>query len=120
MDNIRILSVIGTRPEAVKMAPPIRELAAREGVESLCCVTGQHRELLRGMLEAFSLRPDRDLDIMEEGQTLSEITARTLRGMDAVLEELRPDLVLVQGDTTAAFAGGQDHLPPHGTSVGMA
>ena len=105
MDNIRILSVIGTRPEAVKMAPLIRELAAREGVESLCCVTGQHRELLRGMLDAFSLCPDRDLDIMEEGQTLSEITARTLRGMDAVLEELRPDLVLVQGDTTAAFAG---------------
>ena len=105
MENIRILSVIGTRPEAVKMAPLIRELAAREGVESLCCVTGQHRELLRGMLDAFSLRPDRDLDIMEEGQTLSQITARTLRGMDAVLEELRPDLVLVQGDTTAAFAG---------------
>ena len=105
MENICILSVIGTRPEAVKMAPLIRELAAREGVESLCCVTGQHRELLRGMLDAFSLRPDRDLDIMEKGQTLSEITARTLRGMDAVLEELRPDLVLVQGDTTAAFAG---------------
>ena len=105
MENIRILSVIGTRPEAVKMAPLIRELAAREGVESLCCVTGQHRELLRGMLDAFSLRPDRDLDIMEKGQTLSQITARTLRGMDAVLEELRPDLVLVQGDTTAAFAG---------------
>ena len=105
MEKIRILSVFGTRPEAVKMAPLIRELSAREGVECLCCVTGQHRELLREVLDAFSLRPDRDLDIMEEGQTLSDITARTLRGMDAALEDLRPDLVLVQGDTGATFAG---------------
>ena len=105
MEKIRILSVFGTRPEAVKMAPVIRELSRRDGVECLCCVTGQHRELLREVLDAFSIRPDRDLDIMEEEQTLSDVTARTLKGMDAVMDDLRPDLVLVQGDTSATFVG---------------
>ncbi len=105
MEKFRILSVFGTRPEAVKMAPVIRELSRRDGAESLCCVTGQHRELLREVLDAFSIRPDRDLDIMEEEQTLSDVTARTLKGMDAVMDDLRPDLVLVQGDTSATLTG---------------
>lgn len=100
----RILSVFGTRPEAIKMAPLVKELAARPGLESLCCVTGQHREMLRSVLDTFSIRPDADLDIMAPGQTLSDITTRVLRGMDGALDALRPDLVLVHGDTSTTFA----------------
>ena len=73
MDKLRIMSVFGTRPEAIKMCPLVRELAAREGVESLCCVTAQHRQMLDSVLEVFSLKPDWDLDIMTPRQTLSTI-----------------------------------------------
>ena len=101
----RILSVFGTRPEAIKMAPLVKELSARSGLESLCCVTGQHREMLRSVLEVFAIRPDMDLDIMTPEQTLSDITVRCLRGMDKAIDALRPDMILVHGDTSTTFAG---------------
>ena len=103
--SYRVMSVFGTRPEAIKMAPLVKELAARPGLESLCCVTGQHRELLHSVLNTFDIRPDRDLAIMTETQTLSDITTRVLRGMDEAVDALHPDLILVHGDTTTAFAG---------------
>ena len=101
----RIMSVFGTRPEAIKMAPLVRELADREGLESLCCLTGQHRQMLDSVMEVFHLRADYDLNIMQKQQTLSSITTRTLLGMEAVLEEAKPDLILVHGDTSTTFAG---------------
>ncbi len=105
MRRIRILSVFGTRPEAVKMCPLVKELASREGVDSLCCVTGQHREMLDGVLEVFGIRPDMDLNIMTPQQTPSLITQKCLAGMDGVIETLRPDMILVHGDTSTTFAG---------------
>ena len=101
----RIMSVFGTRPEAIKMAPLVRELADREGLESLCCLTVQHRQMLDSVMEVFHLRADYDLNIMQKQQTLSSITTRTLLGMEAVLEEAKPDLILVHGDTSTTFAG---------------
>lgn len=105
MRNIRIMSVFGTRPEAIKMAPLVRELAGREGFESLCCLTGQHREMLDSVMEIFRLRADYDLNIMQKQQTLSSITTRALLGMESVLDEAKPDLILVHGDTSTTFAG---------------
>ena len=101
----RIMSVFGTRPEAIKMAPLVRELAGREGLESLCCLTGQHRQMLDSVMEVFHLRADYDLNIMQKQQSLSSITTRALVGMEAVLEEAKPDLILVHGDTSTTFAG---------------
>ena len=101
----RIMSVFGTRPEAIKMAPLVRELAGREGLESLCCLTGQHRQMLDSVMEVFHLRADYDLNIMQKQQSLSSITTRALLGMEAVLEEAKPDLILVHGDTSTTFAG---------------
>ena len=103
--KIRVMSVFGTRPEAIKMAPLVKELERRTDIESLCCVTGQHRELLHSVLDTFAIRPDRDLAIMTEVQTLSDITARCLRGMDEAIDTLHPDLILVHGDTSTTFAG---------------
>ena len=105
MSDLRIMSVFGTRPEAIKMAPLVQELSRREGVRSLCCVTAQHREMLDSVLDIFRLRPDFDLNIMEPRQTLSTITSKCLTGMDQVLEEAKPDIVLVHGDTSTTFAG---------------
>ena len=105
MDKLRIMSVFGTRPEAIKMCPLVRELAAREGVESLCCVTAQHRQMLDSVLEVFSLKPDWDLDIMTPRQTLSTITSKCLTGMDEAIDTLKPDIILVHGDTSTTFAG---------------
>ncbi len=105
MKKIKILSVFGTRPEAIKMAPLVKELASREGFESLCCLTGQHREMLDSVMQIFDLKADHDLNIMQKQQTLSSITTRTLLGMDAVLDAEQPDLVLVHGDTSTTFAG---------------
>ncbi len=87
------------------MAPLVMELAAHPKIESLCCLTGQHREMLDSVMEIFRLRADYDLDIMEQRQTLSKITTKTLLGMDGVLEEARPDLILVHGDTSTTFSG---------------
>ena len=99
------MSIFGTRPEAVKMCPLVLELSRRPGLESLCCVTAQHREMLDSVLDIFQVKPDYDLNIMQPRQTLSAITSRCLTGMDGVLEEARPDLVLVHGDTSTTFAG---------------
>ena len=105
MEKLRIMSVFGTRPEAIKMAPLVKELASREGVESLCCVTAQHRQMLDSVLEVFQLKPDYDLDIMTPRQTLSTITSKCLTGMDAAIDALKPDMILVHGDTSTTFAG---------------
>lgn len=105
MGNLRILSVFGTRPEAIKMAPLVRELKKRPGIESLCCVTAQHREMLDSVMEVFRLRADCDLNIMAPRQTLSHITCKCLEGMDDVIDRLKPDMILVHGDTSTTFAG---------------
>ena len=105
MKPIRVMSIFGTRPEAIKMAPLVRELAGREGFESICCLTGQHRQMLDSVMEIFDLKAQYDLNIMEQRQTLSTITTKTLLGMEAVFEEAKPDLVLVHGDTSTTFSG---------------
>ena len=110
---MKILSVLGTRPEAVKMAPVVRALAAQSGVDSRLCVTAQHRGMLDQVLELFELRPDYDLDLMREDQALPELSAAIFTRLNPVLEEYRPDWVLVQGDTTtvAITAFGFRNLP---------
>lgn len=105
MKKIKVMSVFGTRPEAIKMAPLVKELESREEIESIVCVTAQHREMLDQVLETFKITPDYDLDIMKQGQTLSDITSRVLYGLEDVIKEARPDIVLVHGDTTTTFAG---------------
>ena len=104
MKKVRVMSIFGTRPEAIKMAPLVQELSRREGIESLCCVTAQHREMLDSVLEIFRIKPDFDLNIMEPGQTLSTITTKCLLGLEQVFAQARPDLVLVHGDTSTAFS----------------
>lgn len=105
MNKLRVMTIFGTRPEAIKMAPLVRELSRRAECESICCVTAQHREMLDSVLEIFDLKPDYDLNIMEPRQTLSTITSKCLLGMDRVLEQAKPDLVLVHGDTSTTFSG---------------
>ena len=105
MNPIKVMTIFGTRPEAIKMAPLVLEFQRRPEFESICCVTAQHREMLDAVLEIFRIKPDYDLNVMEPRQTLSTITSKCLRGMDGVLEEARPDLVLVHGDTSTTFAG---------------
>ena len=90
MEKLRIMSVFGTRPEAIKMCPLVQELANREGIESLCCVTAQHRQMLDAVLEIFHIEPEYDLDIMEPRQTLSTITTKCLLGLEGVLEQAKP------------------------------
>ena len=105
MQKIKVMSVFGTRPEAIKMAPLVKELERREEIESYVCLTGQHREMLDSVMEIFDLKADFDLNIMEKRQTLSTITTKTLLGMEKVFEEKKPDLILVHGDTSTTFAG---------------
>ena len=105
MRKIKVMSVFGTRPEAIKMAPLVKELERREEIESYVCLTGQHREMLDSVMEIFDLKADFDLNIMEKRQTLSTITTKTLLGMEKVFEENKPDLILVHGDTSTTFAG---------------
>lgn len=100
----KILSVIGTRPEAIKMAPVIRALDGAPDVQSLVCVTGQHRSMLDQVLALFRIVPDHDLDIMKPGQTLADITTAVLTGLTRLFAEIKPDRVLVHGDTTTAMA----------------
>lgn len=100
----KIMLVFGTRPEAIKMCPLVNELKSRRGVETLVCVTGQHREMLRQVLDTFRVEPDYDLEVMRPGQTLFDVTALVLEGMKKVLEQAKPDVVLVHGDTTTTFA----------------
>ena len=105
MKKVKVMTIFGTRPEAIKMAPLALELERRENIEAICCVTAQHREMLDSVLEIFKLTPDYDLNIMQPRQTLSSITSRCITGMDEVLDEAKPDLVLVHGDTSTTFAG---------------
>lgn len=101
--SLRILSIFGTRPEAIKMAPVVRALADTSGVESLVCVTAQHRQMLDQVLRLFHITPDVDLNLMQPDQSLAELTAAIFTHLDPVLERLRPDWVLVQGDTTTVM-----------------
>lgn len=105
MEKIKVMTVFGTRPEAIKMAPLVRALEQCENTESIVCVTAQHRQMLDQVLEIFKIKPDYDLDIMEPRQTLATITEKSLRGLDTVLDEAKPDIVLVHGDTSTTFAG---------------
>lgn len=105
MKKVKVLSIFGTRPEAIKMAPLVKELEKRDEIDSIVCVTAQHREMLDQVLETFNIKPDYDLNIMKQGQTLSEITSRALLGLEEVIKECKPDIVLVHGDTTTTFAG---------------
>ncbi|MGD9559891.1 MAG: non-hydrolyzing UDP-N-acetylglucosamine 2-epimerase [Oscillospiraceae bacterium] len=100
---MKVMSVFGTRPEAIKMCPVVLELQKQPGIESVVCVTAQHRQMLDPVLDIFGVRPQHDLDIMRESQTLFDITADILLKIRAVLEAEKPDLVLVHGDTTTAF-----------------
>lgn len=101
---MRVLAVFGTRPEAIKMAPVVMALRAAAGIEARVCVTGQHRQMLDDTLAIFGIRPDHDLDVMTGGQTLSEVTARVMAGLDPILRAEAPDYVLVQGDTATSTA----------------
>lgn len=100
----KILSIFGTRPEAIKMAPLVKRLEKEEQIESIVCVTAQHRQMLDQVLHTFQLRPDYDLDIMKEHQSLMDITVTVLQKLDVVLQEVKPDMILVHGDTTTAYA----------------
>lgn len=99
----KIMLVFGTRPEVIKMCPLVNELKTRKGIETIVCVTGQHRQMLDQVLETFHVVPDYDLSIMKNRQTLFDITTNILNGIKSVLEEAKPDVVLVHGDTTATF-----------------
>lgn len=105
MKKIKVLTVFGTRPEAIKMAPVIRKLEENPFMESKICVTAQHRQMLDQVLNIFNIVPDYDLNIFKPGQTLTEITSRALEGLEEVIKDFMPDVLLVQGDTTTVFAG---------------
>ena len=101
-----VMTIIGTRPEAIKLVPLVLELQRRpQEFKSVVCVTGQHREMLDQVLDAFGIVPDHDLNLMAPGQSLGQITARAVAGLTEVCEQDRPDIILVQGDTTTAFCG---------------
>lgn len=102
---IKVMTIFGTRPEAIKMAPLVKELENRKEIKSIVCVTAQHREMLDQVLEVFDIKPDYDLNIMKKGQSLSEITLRVLMGLEEVIQKEKPNIILVHGDTTTTFAG---------------
>lgn len=103
---IKVMSVFGTRPEAIKMAPVVKELEKRSEIESIVCVTAQHREMLDQVLEVFDIRPDYDLNVMQPNQTLSTITSKILIGIEEVIQKEKPDIVLVHGDTSTSMVAG--------------
>lgn len=105
MSRIKVMTVFGTRPEAIKMAPLVQELKTRSEIECIVCVTAQHRQMLDQVLNVFHIVPDYDLDIMKQGQTLSDITSKALKGLEEVINKEKPNIVLVHGDTTTTFAG---------------
>lgn len=105
MEKIKVMTIFGTRPEAIKLAPLVRALENCEHTQSILCVTAQHRQMLDQVLDIFNMKPDYDLDIMQKQQTLASITERALHGLDEVLERAKPDIILVHGDTSTTFAG---------------
>lgn len=105
MKKIKVLSIFGTRPEAIKIAPLVKELEKEHQIESYVCVTAQHREMLDQVLKIFDIEPDYDLNIMQQRQNLANITARALDGLYQVINELKPNIVLVHGDTSTTFVG---------------
>ena len=119
----KVLIVFGTRPEAIKMAPLARAIEADERFEAKVCVTAQHREMLDQVLEVFSIKPDYDLDLMKPGQSLSDVTAAILKGMEAIYQSFRPDIVLVHGDTATTFAAALSayyhHIPVGHVEAGL-
>lgn len=119
----KVMSIFGTRPEANKMCPLVKELESRPEIESLVCVTAQHREMLDQMLAAFGVRPQFDLNIMEKQQTLSTITSKAMLGLEQVFRQVRPDIVLVHGDTTTTFAAAlaafYNHIPIGHVEAGL-
>lgn len=104
MYKIKVMTIFGTRPEAIKMAPLIKELESRDNIKSIVCVTAQHREMLDQVLEIFNIKPDFDLDIMKPNQTLAEITSNILINVERIIKNSKPDIILVHGDTTTAYA----------------
>ena len=105
-EKIKVMTIFGTRPEAIKMAPLVKELEKNsDKIESIVCVTAQHREMLDQVLKIFDIKPDYDLNIMHDRQTLVGIATRALEGLDGVMKEVKPDIVLVHGDTSTTFAG---------------
>ena len=100
----KIMTVFGTRPEAIKMCPLINELKTRENIQTIVCVTGQHRQMLDQILKSFNINPDYDLSIMKKNQNLFDITNSILIKIKSILENVKPDIVLVHGDTTTTFA----------------
>lgn len=105
MKKIKVLTVFGTRPEAVKMAPIVKKLNQNENIDHKICVTAQHRQMLDQVLDVFGITPDYDMNIFAPGQTLTQITTRSLEGLEAIIKEFQPDVLLVQGDTTTVFTG---------------
>lgn len=105
LERLKVMTIFGTRPDAVKMAPLVKELEKNEKIDSVVCVTAQHREMLDQVLKIFDIVPQHDLNIMQSRQTLTGITTRALEGLDKVLEDEKPDIVLVHGDTTTCFVG---------------
>ncbi len=120
---IKVLSVFGTRPEAIKMAPLVKALEKAQGVESVVCVTGQHREMLDQVLTLFGIVPDFDLNIMKQGQDLYDVTSKVLLGLRDVLKEVKPSIVLVHGDTStstaAALAAFYQQIPVGHVEAGL-
>ena len=104
MNKLKVMTVFGTRPEAIKMAPLIKELENRDNIDSIVCVTAQHREMLDQVLEIFNINPDYDLNLMKSNQTLTSITANVLDELNTVINEVKPDIVLVHGDTTTTLS----------------
>lgn len=123
MKKIKVLSIFGTRPEAIKMCPLIKELEKHEQIESIVCVTAQHRQMLDQVLEIFDIKPNYDLNLMKERQTLTSITATVLQELEKLLPIIRPDLVLVHGDTTtsssAAIAAFYQQIPVGHVEAGL-
>ncbi|HHW98200.1 MAG TPA: UDP-N-acetylglucosamine 2-epimerase (non-hydrolyzing), partial [Firmicutes bacterium] len=101
----KVMTIFGTRPEAIKMAPLVKSLQASPHLEAITCVTAQHREMLDQVLDLFAITPEYDLDIMQQRQSLNGTLRRALAGLETVLEQERPDMVLVHGDTLTTFAG---------------
>ena len=123
MKKIKVLSIFGTRPEAIKMCPLVKELDKHEEIENIVCVTGQHRQMLDQVLDIFQVIPDYDLKLMKDKQTLTTITTDVLISLEKLLPEIKPDLVLVHGDTTtsasAALASFYQQIPVGHVEAGL-